>query len=119
VVPQKRELDRHVPYSRRALKKSVDALGVGQDHPAHLAVGILPIGLAQPVKAEGTDGAVGVQRHFAKKLTQPAAGGAPVKLHLPQPLLGVDESLRKKKIVDIRSIDMRDTPPVADHLDGR
>ena len=43
---------------------------------------------------------------------------APPHLHLPQAVLAHDVALRKEEIVDVAGVDVRDTPAVADDVNG-
>jgi hypothetical protein len=61
--------------------------------------------------------AVGIEGARPEHLGEPARADAPIHLHLPQPVLGVDEAQGEMRVLERGGVDMRDAVAVAQHLD--
>ena len=71
------------------------------------------------VEIERAQEHVGVEGALAEQLRQAALAGAALQLHLPQPVLGVDEPQRHVEVVGGLGEDVRHALAVAHHLDRR
>ena len=70
-------------------------------------------------QAERAHEAVRLERIRAEDLGEAPRADAPVHLHLPEPVLGVDEAEREVRVLERGGVDVRDAVAVAQHLDGR
>ncbi len=68
-------------------------------------------------KAEHPGEHVRADRRLAGDLGEPPAGEAAQALHLPEPVLRVDEALGREEIVVVLRENVRDAPAVAEHFD--
>ena len=100
------------------VEKRVDAGRVGIEDapgpPVELGVGAL----RRPVDPERAQKPVGGPGRGAEDLRQASGADAAVDLHLPQPVLGVDEPEAVHHVLDVLRVDVRHGVAVADDADG-
>ena len=74
-----------------------------------------PFGMA--VDTDGSDEAVDRQRRLAGEFRQPPRSDPALKLHLPEPVLGVEETEGKDRVLDAPGLDMGYVVLVTDDRD--
>ncbi len=117
MVPENQELGRQRPAP--ALQVSVDAGGIGLEPGPRRGAQVLEARGRPPVEPERAHEAVGRQRRPAHDLGQAPGADPPLELHLPEPVLGVDEAEGEDRILQARRLDMRDRPLIAHDRDRR
>ncbi len=95
----------------------VDPVGVGLQGIALLTGERFEFLGCDAMPAEGADEAVTVEGGAAEDLGQPAGADAPPELHLPEPILRVNEPLGKEQVVLVGGIDVGDSQRIAVDLD--
>jgi hypothetical protein len=111
---QQGELQR--PLTGALAHPGIDAGRVGFQRAAGLSGQTGQLIFGRAVQSQGAREAIHRQRHLAQHLAQAARAHAPLQLHLPQPVLGVDVALSKEKVILVLGVDMRHSPAVADDL---
>ena len=99
-------------------QEGVDAAGVGLEVAARLRRqrGERALGIA--VEVERAQKHIGGEGALAEQLREPALTGAARQLHLPQPILGVQEAERAEHVLHGLRKDVRHALAVAHDLDG-
>ena len=100
------------------LDEGVDPFGVGANLGPRVLRQVIQVGLTKPVEAKGADQTVGIQRDVAKQLGQAASPDAPVDLHLPQAVLGMDVTLGAESIAGVVGVDVGNSPLIAEDLNA-
>ncbi len=117
MLPENQELGRQRPAPGSQI--SVDARRIGLEPGARRRRQMRQARVRPPIEPERAHEAIGRQRCRADDLGQPAGADPPLELHLPEPVLGMDEAEREHRIQEAPRLDVRDRPPIAHHRDRR
>jgi hypothetical protein len=115
--PESGQLELHWEVFTGTIDVGVHPAGKSLQYSASLWVvaGKLLIGPGTSIAKKASQSIVG-KRFRAKDLRQSALSGPSVHLHLPQTVLGLDETLSEKEVVQVSSIDMGNSPGVAENI---
>jgi hypothetical protein len=108
------ELDRQ---HRLRGEKRVHACGVGFEQPPRFGVEVLEVCFGGAPDADRAQEPVGFERALAEGLREAPRCGAPVDLHLPEPVLRVDVAQRVNRIGEALRRDVRHAVAIAQDLD--
>ena len=102
----------------RGVEEGIDAGRVGLEHHARLGGRPLVVDAGASVEAEPARQHVLGDGGLAHELRPSSARPSAVVLHVPQPILGVDESLGEERVVEGSGPRVRDTLAVPPDVDG-
>jgi len=89
---------------------------IGVQQAAGFGVVMREVRFGHAPQPERAHEAVGLERVRAEDFGEAPRPQAPVHLHLPQPVLGVDEAEREVGVLERGGVDVRDTVAVAQHF---
>lgn len=96
----------------------VDAFGKGGEDRARIGCIAFVFGAHVSAVAQGAGVEVAGKRGGSKNFGESSLAGAFPEFHLEEAILGGNDSLSKEEIVLVLGVDVRDTPTVAQDIDG-
>ena len=102
--------------ARRVPMGGVDPGAVGVERARRAGSSRILLALGEIADAEGAHQPVAGHPRLAGDLREPPAGDAAVEVHLPEPVLGVDEPLPEPEVGAAGGGDVRDAPAIPGDL---
>src|SRR5688572_25557015 len=111
--PGELELDRQAVARVRDIR--VHAVGEGLEDVASLGVVARPLAVVPwPAEPDVPCDPVALQVVGSHDLGELSLVRAPVHVHLPEPVLGLDKPLREEEVLQVGGVDVRDAPGIPD-----